>query len=238
MAHPTPLRRWKPSMSRRPMRSVVGVSLLLLAACGGNTRAADVGEDGQRTPSVLAPRSAGTSAASPLARPPSTPAPSPAVKAEDLSLVRDFVAFAVQPSVETAGMLPFAGMVRLGLSRDLRTGLAGADTSPSSAWVLRAEGFRAYVGPFSALELIQRHADETGSTSIRAGAGAFQVSVGDHPHCASPSVPAPQGFERHRRVSVQPSETSIDSCVAWFTVDLFLNKEGGIAAVTLDVWEP
>lgn len=228
-------------MPRLLTRSAVGASLLLLAACGGNTRAADVGESHQPTSSVSASPSTGTSSASPSTIPTgktSTPPPSPAVEAEDLRLMRNFVAFAIQPSAETAGMLPFGGEVRLGLSRDLKTALDEADASQSSAWVLRARGFRAYVGPFSALELIRRHADKTRSTSIRAGGGAFQVSVGDHPHCASPPVAAPQGFERHRRVSVQPSESSVDSCLSWFTVDLFLNNEGSIAAVTLDVWEP
>lgn len=228
-------------MSRLLMRSVVGVSLLLLAACGGNTRAADVEESLQAESSDSASPSTGTSSASPSAKPTekaSTPPPSPAVEAQDLRLIRDFIAFAAQPSAETAGMLPFAGEVRLGLSSDLRTAFDGVDASQPSAWVLRAKDFRAYVGPFSALELIQGHADDTGSMSIRSGGGAFQVSVGDHPHCASPPVPAPQGFEEHRRVSVQPSESSIDSCLAWFTVDLFLNKEGSISAVTLDLWEP
>ncbi|MEN8706054.1 MAG: hypothetical protein ABF306_07955 [Nocardioides marinisabuli] len=152
--------------------------------------------------------------------------------------MRDFVAFAVQPSAEAAGSLPFGEEVRLGLSRDLGTALDGADASQSSAWVLQAKGFRAYVGPLSALELIHRHADETRSTSVRERGGAFRVSVGDHPHCAGQPVPAPQGFEGHRRVSVQPSEAFIDSCLSWFTVDLFMNEEESIAAVTLDVWEP
>lgn len=152
--------------------------------------------------------------------------------------MRDFVAFAVQPSAETAGRLPFAGEVQLGLSRDIRTALDVADAPQASAWVLNAEYFRAHTGPFSALDPIQRHADDARSMSIRARGGAFAVSVGDHPHCASPPVPAPQGFERHRRVSVQPSESSIDSCLSWFSVDLFLNEEGSIAAVTLDIWEP
>ena len=228
-------------MSRLPVRSIVGSSLVFLAACGGSTRAAEVEANRQPTSSVSASPSTGTSPASPSAKPtgkPSTPPPSPAAVAEDLRLMRDFVAFAVQPSAATAGMVPFAEEVRLGLSRDLATALDRADAPQSSAWVLQTKGFRAHEGPFSALKLIQRHADKASSTSIRAGDGAFQVSVGDHPHCASPPVPAPQGVEGHRRVSVQPSESSIDSCLSWFTVDLFLNKEGTIGAVTLDVWEP
>lgn len=55
---------------------------------------------------------------------------------------------------------------------------------------------------------------------------------------ASPPVPAPREFKDYRRVSVQPSDSSIDSCLPWFTVDLFLDEQGSVALVTLDVWEP
>jgi hypothetical protein len=41
-----------------------------------------------------------------------------------------------------------------------------------------------------------------------------------------------------RRVSVQPAAGSIDSCLDWFTVDLFVTRSGEVAAVTLDLWEP
>jgi hypothetical protein len=228
-------------MSRLVTRSLVAASLLVLAACGGNTQTADVEESAQQSPSVSVSPPTGKSSASPAAEPTgqtSTPPPSPAVKDDDLRLMRDFVAFAIQPSTETARRLPFAGEVQLGLSRDLRTALDAVDAPQASAWVLKAKYFRAYTGPFSALELIQRHTDDAHSRSIRARGGAFHVSVGDHPHCASPPVPAPRGFEQHRRVSVQPSESSIDSCLSWFTADLYLNEEGSISAVTLDVWEP
>lgn len=51
-------------------------------------------------------------------------------------------------------------------------------------------------------------------------------------------MPSPKGFEGHQRVSIQPAETTIDSCLSWFSVDLFVNGDGRIAAVTLDIWEP
>jgi hypothetical protein len=66
----------------------------------------------------------------------------------------------------------------------------------------------------------------------------MQVSLGDHPHCASPPVPPPRGMAGARRVSVQPDENSITSCLAWFSVDLFLDEHRNVVAVTLDIWEP
>ena len=233
--------RWSPPMPRLVTRSAVAVSVLLLAAgCAENTRTADVEASDQQRPSSAASTS-GRPSAAPSPKPsgqPSTSRPAPTVKDEDLRLIRDFVAFAARPSAETAERLPLADEVQLGLSRDLKATLDVAETSDASAWVLNATYFRAYTGPFSALESIQRHADESRSTSVRGRGAAFHVSVGDHPHCASPPVPAPRGLEHHRRVSVQPSASSIDSCLSWFTVDLFLNVVGSIEAVTLDLYEP
>lgn len=228
-------------MPRPITGAVVAASLLLVAACGGNSPTADVAEREEQTPSASGSSPTATASRAPSVRPAeqtSAPRPSPVVRDEDRSLIRDFVAFAVRPSADTAGRLPFAGEVQLGLGRDLKATLGTAETADMSAWVLQAEYFRAYNGPFNALEPIQRHAAETRTDSVGTRDDAFDVSVGDHPHCASPPVPAPHGFERHRRVSVQPSESSIDSCLSWFTVDLFVTGKGRIEAVTLDIWEP
>jgi hypothetical protein len=46
----------------------------------------------------------------------------------------------------------------------------------------------------------------------------------------------PEGLESLRQQSVQPAKT--DSCLEWFSVDLFVNEDGEIAAVTLDLYEP
>jgi hypothetical protein len=91
------------------------------------------------------------------------------------------------------------------------------------AWTLQANPFRGRVGPFSALDLLARNVPMT-------------ISVGLHPHCASPPVPAPAHFVGARRVSIQPKD--VDSCLDWWTVDAFLSATGRIEAITLDLWEP
>ena len=227
-------------MPGRTMSATVGVMALLAAtACGRHTQT-DHDAKSTEHPTEVASAPNRSSSTSP-ARTDET-SPSSALRiatARDVRLIRDFVAFAVQPSATTAEPLPFAAQVRLGLSRALRSTAATSSIPQASAWRLEAKYFRAYVGPFSALALVQRHAHETKSQSVRRrGGNAFDVSVGDHPHCAGPPLPAPRGFEDFRRVSVQPSTESIDSCLAWFTVDLFVDQEGRIAAVTLDIWEP
>ena len=89
--------------------------------------------------------------------------------------------------------------------------------------MLELEAFRARTGPFSALEPL---IDER----------PHVIVAGPHNHCASPPVPAPEGYEAHRRVSVQPADAT--SCLEWFSVDLFLEADGTIDAITLDLYEP
>lgn len=220
--------------------TVVGASLLLLAACGGEARTAADTESGGATPSAATSSPSTETSAPPketASTRTSTPSPEPIPTTADERLMRDFISFAVDPSSETAARLPMANEVSLGLSRDIKATLDRSEAPDTSAWVLRAKHFRARTGPFSALELIQRHAEEAGSESV-GGRSAFHVSVGEHPHCASPPVPAPREFEDYRRVSVQPSDSAIDSCLSWLTVDLFLDEQGSVVAVTLDLWEP
>ena len=62
------------------------------------------------------------------------------------------------------------------------------------------------------------------------------VTVGPHPHCASPPVPAPAEVAELRRLSVQPVGEL--ACPVWWTVDRFVEPGGAIAAITLDRYEP
>jgi hypothetical protein len=100
---------------------------------------------------------------------------------------------------------------------------ASLDLQRPDAWVLQADGFRGHVGPFSALDLMGKDVATT-------------ISVGPHPHCASSPVPPPTSLVAARRVSVQPKV--VDSCLLWWTVDLFVSAAGRIEAVTLDLWSP
>lgn len=187
---------------------------LALAACGDadDDNAAD-----DRTPS---------------ASPTSTSAAPSAAPFDDTDLLDDFVAFAVDPTAETVSALPFAAQVHLGLG-PVVVATQPRDTLRSrSSWNVDLEAFRGYVGPFNALELIADHAGESGSLD------RFEISNGDHPHCAGPPVAAPGELADQRRLSLQPAEELIDGCLEWFTVDLFLDETDVITGVTLDLWEP
>lgn len=206
------------------MRLIIITLILLLSACGGDPR--PTAKAGRATPGVVA-----------SSRPATTSNPARRPRSSDVRLIRIFVTFARQPSRNNASRLPLSGVVALGLGPTINGSLARSAAANPAAWVLRAKYFRAHTGPFNALRLLQAHAARARSDSV-GDLGAFDVSLGAHPHCVSPPVPAPEEFEGYRRVSVQPSDESIASCLSWFTVDLFVDDDGRIAAVTLDLWEP
>ena len=143
--------------------------------------------------------------------------------AADVGLVRALAAFAHAPGAGTLGAVPFADRVKLGLGDQLITERASLELLRPDAWVLQADRFRGHVGPISALDLMGKDVATT-------------ISVGPHSHCASSPVPPPTTLVGARRVSVQPKD--IDSCVLWWSVDLFVSAAGRIEAITLDLWNP
>lgn len=164
---------------------------------------------------------------------PSPPATSPTtVGTGDRELAAALVAFARSPGADTLAVVPLAPEVALGLADRLEPAQDRSRLARPGAWSIEApDGFRGRVGPFNAVQILAGHAEGD-------DLAAFAVYVGPHAHCAGPPVPAPAGLAQHRRVSVQPAETTIDGCLDWFTVDLFVDAGGEVDAVTFDTWEP
>jgi hypothetical protein len=153
--------------------------------------------------------------------------------AADVELAAWLLAFAAAPSVESVERGHFAvDGVRLGLADVVSDPVPVAELGDPARWVLDVAAFRGYVGPFSALETLASWRTHAGGPPVH----GLVVNVGEHPHCASAPIPPPDGMEDLRRVSVQP--TGIDSCIQWWTVDLFVTDDGRIGAVTLDRYEP
>jgi len=125
-------------------------------------------------------------------------------------------------AVDTSG-LELADTILIGLGDQLLEERTASELTTTTSWQLTLEGFRARSGSFSAIDLLQ-------------GGHELQVMVGPHDHCASPPAPISEQIEFTSHLSLQA--TGIDSCLDWFTVDLFLNDAGQVAAITLDLWEP
>lgn len=119
----------------------------------------------------------------------------------------------------------FTQTVGLGLGSAIVVEVPREDLDAVHRWQIDVEFHRAYVGPFSALDLLGQQV-------------ATDITVGEHPHCASAPVAPPDEHAMNIRVSVQPAAAAIDSCLQWWTVDVFVTPEGEISAITLDLWEP
>lgn len=145
------------------------------------------------------------------------------VSAEERDLAEAFVAFARDPNPGTLAEVPFAEQVLVGLGPELATHRthSASELADPAAWPLDAD-FRAYVGPFSALDRIVDTDD-------------LRISGGPRAQCAATPLPVADDLEDLRQVTIQPND--IDSCLQWFAIDLFLDN-GEIAAVVLDLYEP
>lgn len=67
---------------------------------------------------------------------------------------------------------------------------------------------------------------------------AISVSEGPHPRCVGPKVPPAAQDSAYRQVSLQPTSNTIDSCLDWFAIDLFVDESGHVRTVDLDLYEP
>lgn len=146
-------------------------------------------------------------------------------RSETEDLVDTFIAFALAPSDATYAELPIADTVDLGLGPTIIKTVDAAELRSPESWQVDLDYFRAYVGPFSAFEALNR---------LR----IYDVTIGDHAHCVSAPVPAPDGYESLQRISVQPRLGLQSSCLMWDTVDFFVLANGDVVAITYDLWEP
>jgi len=152
---------------------------------------------------------------------------------DEMAMLEALTLFARTDDPQFLADVPFSvDGVRLGLADRLIVVLSPEELVRPKAWHLTAEAFRGFVGPFSALELLASWGPDSARPFVREAS----VTVGPHPHCVSPAVPAPPEVAELRRLSIQPVGEL--ACPAWWTVDLFLEPDGDIAAVTLDRYEP
>lgn len=135
-------------------------------------------------------------------------------RAQDPSLLSDLDELSLDPDgIEL--LLGNAGSARTAMIEDLHE---------PAAWDLDApEGYAGFTGPFSALRSLGR-VDE------------LTVRVGDHPFCANPGHPAPGHLADLTRISIEP--TQVESCIDWFTVELYLDPDGIVQAILLDLFGP
>ncbi len=137
------------------------------------------------------------------------------------SLADQLVGFAAGGSLDSE---LFAPRVLFGLGPVLTVPRLGSDLTDPDVWTLPAEQYAGYVGPFSALDSM-------------AGSKGYEVTVGPHTHCAGAARPAPTELAGSRRISIRPSEVGMCP-MEWWAVDLFVDADGLVVGVVLDLYEP
>lgn len=141
------------------------------------------------------------------------------------SIIHTIIEFARHPSDETFAAIPLAENVTLGLWDDHTRLVSAAALRDPAAWIMDADIWAAYVGPFDMLRSAGR--DES-----------MQYRIGPHDHCAGPPLAAPGGFEFHTQISAEPAELTVQTCMQWSSLNVFVNDDNLIEGIFLDIWEP
>ena len=140
---------------------------------------------------------------------------------EELGKAAALVASAQVMDPAAVAEVGFAEQVALGLGDRVTFTVASDTLESSKGWTLDVEEYEGYAGPFSALDLLR---------------DPYEVTVGTHPRCVADPSAAPEGMETFRQLSIQPTDAT--SCLEWWAVDLYLNPNGEVAAVVLDLYGP
>jgi hypothetical protein len=156
------------------------------------------------------------------------------ITARDEQLAEALHLFAVEPSEANLAGIPFADTVGLGLGSEVINEVpldhaigSRADLSDPVSWRIDVPHFRAHSGPFTALKDLR--------TSDPA---QWELSTGPHSSCVGPTVAPSAELAGYRQLSIQPADHTYSGCLDWWSVDLFIDDQGRIHAVTLDLYEP
>lgn len=144
------------------------------------------------------------------------------VRTPQEAALESLIAFAKDPTTANFDSVPLADEVALGLSQDIRAVIGRSDLRDRQAWTV---------------SLDDTHDDAYDLLAAAERWDTYRIETGAHPHCAGSPIDPPEGYEDHVRVSAQPVIYFPYSCLAWSTIDIFLNDDGQINAVTIDQWE-
>jgi hypothetical protein len=117
-----------------------------------------------------------------------------------------------------------AGSVVLRLGNEISVTRTQAALEDRSNWVIEAEEFQGFSGPFDILRII-------------ADRPQVRVSEGQIPHCAAPPIDFWPGTDLVRpQINLEP--VGIDSCIQWYAVTLRVDDSGQIEEIVLDLFGP
>lgn len=119
--------------------------------------------------------------------------------------------------------LPLADDVLVALGSEVVARRQPTELFRRSAWVVNSGDFAGRTGAVNLLDLVP---------------SPLEVVVGPHNRCAGPeALPSPPELASYTRIGILPLEGSIDSCLDWSAVDVFID-DGVIRGISLDLSEP
>ncbi len=119
--------------------------------------------------------------------------------------------------------VPLADQVALALGPVVDRTVPADELAEPGAWAFGApDGFAGFSGPFNPLDQLRR--------------SGKRITTGPVGHCAGPPRDWPIELDGLRQVNIEP--IGIDSCIDWYGVHLFLDDDGRIAGVVLDLFGP
>ena len=140
---------------------------------------------------------------------------------ENRSVVNLFHRFANNPT----GGGPFDTPISLGLGGRLVKTITTEESYDEDAWVIDVTDYAERDGTVSALEL------------LRQSDGNFRVVTGEHRGCPGPGAKAPLDLSGGGRLlSIQPRQ--FDSCIDWWSVDLYVNDVQQVVGVDVHLGSP
>ena len=136
------------------------------------------------------------------------------------------IGLSVVSSAMTSGQmdLPLADTVTIRLGNSVTVTRSAAELADRANWVVEAEHFNGYSGPFDVLGVIAARPN-------------VRISEGPIQHCAGPPMDWwPGALLVRPQINIEP--IGIDSCLQWNSISLLVNETGVIQQVILDLWEP
>lgn len=156
---------------------------------------------------------------------PSTGAAVMIAEAAEARAAAALVGFARSPSPATFAAVPLAaGRVHLALGSRTLVSVDPEILVDVGGWDLPSAAYAERDGSFNAIRVLAQ------------AEGDVEIAAGPHRGCPGPAVPPPQEAAGLTQVSIQPADAP--DCIRWFSIDLFVDRDGRIVVVQLDLGSP
>lgn len=137
-------------------------------------------------------------------------------KSEAEILIEAFIQLSRSPSAATLTQVPFADTVDLGLADFVWETRRRSELANPDMWIVDWDGYL---------------------VDVRWAPVSYRVHTEPYKFCVGEEYPPLPGYEDHRVVSAHTSPLVFKSCLAFSSIDLYINESGEVEAVRYNQWE-